>query len=108
LKPSASLTLRLLREHPAGLTQLEVLALGGGDSLAQRVHELRAEGFDIRSAYETTPRGARICRYSVHEPAPQPVPLRGVQVALFPDRPVGAPLSPRRRAVPAAGGMATG
>jgi hypothetical protein len=78
-KPSAALVLALLADSPHGLTQLEVLDLGAGDSLAQRVHELRAEGHDIRGEYERTPRGARVVRYRLVQP--QPV-YRGRQEAL--------------------------
>ena len=79
MKPSAALVLALLRDAPAGLTQLELLGLGGGDSLAQRVHELRAEGHDIRGSKERTRSGKRVTRYRYVPPAPV---YRGAQEAL--------------------------
>ena len=79
MKPSAALVLALLGDVPGGLTQMEALRLGAGDSLAQRVHELRAEGHDIRGEYERTAKGARIVRYRLV--APRPV-YRGRQEAL--------------------------
>jgi hypothetical protein len=80
-KPSAALVLRLLEEHPDGLTQLEVLALGGGDSLAQRVHELIDEGRDIRGSFEATPSGKRVKRYRLARRAIAE-PMRGSQQRL--------------------------
>lgn len=67
MKPSADLVLQLLRDHPEGLTQMDVLRLGGGDSLAQRVHELIAEGHRIEGEYEQTPNGQRVKRYRIRE-----------------------------------------
>jgi len=78
-KPSAALVLALLADSPSGLTQMDALSLGAGDSLAQRVHELRAEGHDIVKAYERTPRGARVARYRLVQPVPV---YRGRQEAL--------------------------
>ena len=64
MKPSALLVLELLRQRgPDGATALEALRAGAGDSLAQRVHELKAEGVQIAEAFETTPNGARVKRW---------------------------------------------
>ena len=64
MKPSAALVLDLLRQRgPDGATALEALRAGAGDSLAQRVHELKAEGVQIAEAFETTPNGARVKRW---------------------------------------------
>lgn len=77
-KPSAALVLALLADNPGGLTQMQALDLGAGDSLAQRVHELRAEGHRIHSGYLTTAGGKRVVRYVLLRPATA-TPLRGVQ-----------------------------
>ena len=68
MKPSAAAVLDLLRMNPAGVTSLEALYAGCGSRLAGRIHELRTEGFDVTSTYETTDKGARICRYRLVEP----------------------------------------
>ena len=69
MKPSAEAVLGALRAHPEGITQMDaLLRLGLGDSLAQRVNELRAEGHDVRTAYETTDRGQRVARYRLSAP----------------------------------------
>lgn len=71
MKPSAQLVLDALRSHPEGITQMDaLLRLGLGDSLAQRVNELRAEGHAIPDRYEATPRGARVKRYFAPPEAP--------------------------------------
>jgi hypothetical protein len=67
LKPSAQLVYALLEAHPEGVTALEALRAGAGDSLAQRVHELRSAGADIADEYEATPNGQRVKRYRLAE-----------------------------------------
>ena len=67
LKPSAALVYGLLAAHPEGVTALETLRAGAGDSLAQRVHELRDAGIAVADEYETTPNGARVKRYRLAE-----------------------------------------
>ena len=80
MKPSAALVLRVLEEHPEGITQMDALLDHGlGDSLAQRVHELRGEGHDIAGAYETTSLGKRVMRYRLARPSCRPT--TGVQEA---------------------------
>lgn len=82
MKPSAARVLEVLREHPEGITQMDALLVHGcGDSLAQRVHELRAEGHDVRSEYVTTENGARIVRY--HLVPARPIPMSGVQTGAW-------------------------
>lgn len=90
MKPSAARVLEVLREHPAGITQMDALLVHGcGDSLAQRVHELRREGHTIADSWETTANGARIKRYRLVVPVIAP-PTTGVQIDLFGDALVGA------------------
>jgi hypothetical protein len=79
VKPSAAAVLDLLRAHPEGVTSLEAPYAGCGSRLAGRIHELRRDGHDVRSAYVTTDNGARIVRYSLV--APRPEPTSGVQEA---------------------------
>lgn len=79
MKPSADAVLRLLRARPDGVTFLDALYAGCGSRLSGRVHELRAEGFDVRDSWETTDNGARVKRYRLIE---RPRPTRGVQEAM--------------------------
>ena len=80
MKPSAEAVLRLLEARPEGVTSLDALYAGCGSRLAGRVHELRAEGHDVTSTYETTANGARIVRYRL---APHRfAPVTGVQEGL--------------------------
>jgi hypothetical protein len=82
LKPSAEAVLNLLCARPEGVTSLDCLRARCGSRLAGRVHELRREGYVIRSAYETTPEGARIVRYFIDRSEPAiAAPLRGRQEA---------------------------
>ncbi len=67
MKPSAARVLVLLRRHPDGLTPLDCLDEGGGLRLSGRVLELRQMGFDIETAWESSPSGARYARYRLHE-----------------------------------------
>lgn len=80
MKPSAAAVLQLLRAHPEGVTSLDALYAGCGSRLAGRVHELRADGFDVTSTYVTTDKGARIVRYQLHEQ--RFAPTTGEQEAL--------------------------
>ena len=41
--------------------------MGLGFRLGARIYELRAEGHDIETQWETTVGGARIARYVLHE-----------------------------------------
>ena len=66
LKPSADRVLAVLEAHPEGITQMDALLVHGcGDSLAQRVHELRQAGVAVMDSWETTANGARIKRYAL-------------------------------------------
>lgn len=47
------------------LTPLAALNLFGCNRLAARIHDLRADGFDIRTDYIKTSRGKRIARYAL-------------------------------------------
>lgn len=69
LKPSAESVLDLLRRRPQGATAIDALAAGCGFRLGARVWELRTAGLEIETRWETTPRGARIARYVLHENA---------------------------------------
>ena len=107
MKPSAEAVIELLRRHPDGITAMEALGAGCGDSLAQRIHEIRAEGHRVVDTWETTANGARIKRYRLL--APPPVPVRGVQLDLFCDSPLsrrGVGFSPQASAPPALQGAA--
>lgn len=81
MKPQTRLVLSLLRSDPEGITSLDALYAGCGSRLAGRVHELRAAGYDVRTAWETTDNGARIARY-VLVPA-RPVPTTGTQTGAW-------------------------
>lgn len=67
MKPQTRLVLSLLRSEPDGITSLEALYAGCGSRLAARVIELRREGFDVETTWFTTPGGARVARYRLHE-----------------------------------------
>ena len=73
MKPSALRVLDLLRDHPEGVTAMDALAEGCGDSLAQRIHELRTEGHVIAWDWQTTSNGARVKRYRLAPPRFAPV-----------------------------------
>ena len=82
MKPSAGRVLAVLRDRPGGLTALEALLDAGcGDSLAQRVHELKAEGHAFAESWESTPNGARVKRWRLIRPTAAE-PMRGTQEAL--------------------------
>lgn len=62
--------LALLRERGRiGLTPKEALAEVGTMRLAARIADLRAAGHDITTETFTTPNGARVARYVLHERA---------------------------------------
>lgn len=68
MKPHTLAVLELLRKRGAhGTTALDALSTVGTFRLSGRIHELRAEGFDITSEMVTVPSGARIARYVLHE-----------------------------------------
>lgn len=67
MKPSSAAVLRLLEHHPDGLTPLMALEEARCFRLAARVSDLRADGYRIRSEWETT-NGVRYSRY-VLEPS---------------------------------------
>lgn len=63
MKPQNAAILRLLRERPNGITALDALGEVASFRLAGRIHELRAEGFEIDSLSETSREGKRFARY---------------------------------------------
>ncbi len=67
VKPQTRTTLSLLRGFPEGLTSLEALHMGAGFRLSGRILELRQDGFDIETTWETTMNGARVARYVLRE-----------------------------------------
>lgn len=68
MKPSTARTLDALRRRGAeGLTALTALDIVGTFRLGARVWELKTSGHDIETQWETTPHGARIARYVLHE-----------------------------------------
>jgi hypothetical protein len=80
VKASALLAVRLLEEHPEGLTRLDAIR-GGVGNMPARVLEAKAEGYVIHDEWETTPNGARIKRwFLIRRPR---VPTSGVQRELF-------------------------
>ena len=84
MKPGTRVVLEWLRVRgEQGGTHLEAIYAVGCGRLAARVSELREEGYDIRSDFETTPGQSRISRYRLHETA-EPVQLG------LPDFPVSA------------------
>ena len=67
MKPSLDATLRVLRDYPEGITQMDaLLEYGLRDSLAQRVHELRHMGFDVRDRWVER-NGERVKQYYLVE-----------------------------------------
>jgi hypothetical protein len=79
MKPATLAVRSLLRRRTEGITSLDALYAGCGSRLAARVAELRHEGYDVTSTYETTENGARIVRYRLIE---RPVATTGVQEGL--------------------------
>jgi hypothetical protein len=73
VKPSTRRILALLITRPEGVTPLDALTEAGCFRLAARVHELRAEGFEIASRTIATPNGAHISRYVLIQPSLWPV-----------------------------------
>lgn len=80
MKDSTVLAVRLLEEHPEGLTRMTAIK-GGCGNLPARVQEARAEGHVIRDEWVTTPNGARIKTwFYVRGPR---VPTVGEQIGAF-------------------------
>lgn len=67
MKPSTAATLALLRRKPEGVTPLDALDEIGSFRLGARVYELKQDGYDVETRWETTPSGKRIARYVLHE-----------------------------------------
>lgn len=76
--------LDLLRSRgPRGITALDALEHVGSMRLAARIADLRALGYDIDSEMVPTARGARVARYTLHEPVPvEPVAAGQVELGL--------------------------
>ena len=82
MKPGTRAILELLTAAgPDGITPHDALREAGCFRLAARVAELRGDGLDIRTTWETDGDGTRWARY-VYVPA-RPVPTTGVQEGLF-------------------------
>ncbi len=63
--------LALLRANgDRGVTPLEALDVVGSFRLAARIHDLRAEGHDIRSVSTVMPNGKTVARYILIEAKP--------------------------------------
>jgi hypothetical protein len=72
MKPSTAKVYALLKVRGVdGVSPDEARRWAGCDRLAARVAELRAEGHDIETVYQTV-RGKRFARYIIREPRPQP------------------------------------
>ena len=80
MKPSTRAAVRLLEEHPEGLTRLTAIK-GGCGNIPARVAEARAEGWVIRDEWVETPNGARIKTWYLVR-GPRAV-MTGVQTAAF-------------------------
>ena len=81
MKPGTRAILELLTAAgPDGLTPRDALREAGCFRLAARVAELRGDGLDIRTTWETDGDGTRWARYTLHEP--RFTPTTGVQEGL--------------------------
>jgi hypothetical protein len=79
MKQSAALALAAFRDHPEGLTALEA-ETAVGYSLAQRVFDLKAEGYRFAETWVTTATAKRVKRWRLVE---RPEPIRGRQTEAF-------------------------
>ena len=72
MKPATAMVLAFLRTRGLdGATEAEIQAATAIRSGGQRVHELKAEGYDIATYLERSPIGARFARWVLTED-PQP------------------------------------
>jgi hypothetical protein len=63
--------LALLRSRgDRGITPMDALEEVGTFRLAARIHDLRAEGYNITSTPQMTPTGKTVARYRLIEPKP--------------------------------------
>lgn len=86
MKPQTGATLVLLRVRGEdGLTPDEARRWAGTDRLAARVSELRAEGHDIETTWQTV-NGKRFARYVIRERKPQQPLTEGEQRILWGNR----------------------
>jgi len=67
MKPATRATLDLLRRHPEGVTALTALDEIGSFRLGARVFEIKQDGWEVETRWETTTSGKRIARYVLHE-----------------------------------------
>jgi len=67
MKPGTRAVLELLRRNPEGVTALDALDAVGSFRLGARIYELKAEGYEVETAWATTANGKRIARYRLHE-----------------------------------------
>lgn len=83
MKPATRQVLDLLRlRGEDGATEAEIQAATAIRSGAQRVHELRRDGYDIETVYERSPIGARYARFYLRQPATFR-PVTGEQVSAW-------------------------
>ncbi len=81
MKPQTRAILELLTAAgPDGVTPHDALREAGCFRLAARVAELRREGLDVRTTWETDTDGTRWARYLLIPP--KPAPTVGVQEAM--------------------------
>ena len=95
MKPATAMVLAFLRTRGLdGATEAEIQAATAIRSGGQRVHELKAEGYDIATYLERSPIGARFARWVLTED-PQPAASLSPDAAGTPyDRDgVGQPLA---------------
>lgn len=69
MKPQTRDVLRLLEQHPEGVTPLDALAEVGSFRLGARIWELKRDGYAIATDLVTTPNGKRIARYRLEKAA---------------------------------------
>jgi hypothetical protein len=67
VKPGTRAVLELLRLRPSGVTALDALDAVGSFRLGARIYELKAEGYEIETAWTETFSGKRIAKYRLHE-----------------------------------------
>ena len=82
MKPATASVLAFLRTRGKdGATEAEIQAATAIRSGAQRVHELRADGYRVETVLERSPIGARYARFVLIERPPF-APLTGTQEGL--------------------------
>jgi hypothetical protein len=69
MKPGTRAILRLLEQHPEGITPLDALDAVGSFRLGARIWELKADGYAIETELTRTKTGKRIARYRLRKAA---------------------------------------